>query len=40
MFGKKKKTSEPVTLLESWSPSCEIQELVEESDTCCYFYLS
>lgn len=39
MFGKKKKMSEPVTLLESWSPSCEIQAFVEESDTCCYFYL-
>ena len=39
MFGKKKKTSEPVILAESWSPSCRIQALVEESDTCCYFYL-
>ena len=39
MFGKKKKTSEPVVLVESWSPSCPIQALVEESDTCCYFYL-
>ncbi|MBP3459419.1 MAG: suppressor of fused domain protein [Lachnospiraceae bacterium] len=39
MFGKKKKSTEPVVLLESWSPSCEIQAFVEESDTCCYFYL-
>lgn len=40
MFGiKKKKKSEPVMLLESQSPSCPIQAFVEESDTCCYFYL-
>ena len=39
MFGKKKKKSEPVILAESWSPLCRIQALVEESDTCCYFYL-
>ena len=39
MFGKKQKKSEPVILLESWSPSCRIQAFVEESDTCCYFYL-
>lgn len=39
MFGKKKKKSEPVILEESWSPSCRIQAFVEESDTCCYFYL-
>ncbi len=39
MFGKKKKPSEPVILAESQSPSCRIQAFVEESDTCCYFYL-
>ena len=39
MFGKKKKMSEPVVIAESWSPSCQIQAFVEESDTCCYFYL-
>lgn len=39
MFGKKKKTEKPVILAESWSPSCRIQAFVEESDTCCYFYL-
>lgn len=39
MFGKKKKISEPVILAESRSPSCRIQAFVEESDTCCYFYL-
>ena len=33
------KMSEPVILLESQSPSCNIQAFVEESDTCCYFYL-
>ena len=31
--------SEPEVLLESWSPCCNIQAFVEESDTCCYFYL-
>ena len=36
---KKKKKSEPVILAESWSPSCQVQAFVEESDTCCYFYL-
>lgn len=39
MFGKKNKNAEPVILVESWSPSCPIQAFVEESDTCCYFYL-
>lgn len=39
MFGKKNKNAEPVVLVESRSPSCPIQALVEESDTCCYFYL-
>ncbi|MDE7224098.1 MAG: suppressor of fused domain protein [Acetatifactor sp.] len=39
MFRKKKKKSEPVVLVESGSPCCPIQALVEESDTCCYFYL-
>lgn len=39
MFGKNKKASKPVILAESWSPSCQIQAFVEESDTCCYFYL-
>lgn len=39
MFEKKKKNAEPVVLVESWSPSCPIQAFVEESDTCCYFYL-
>lgn len=39
MFGKKKKLSKPVILAESWSPTCRVQALVEESDTCCYFYL-
>lgn len=31
--------SEPNILLESWSPTCDVQAFVEESDTCCYFYL-
>ena len=31
--------SEPEVLVESWSPCCNIQAFVEESDTCCYFYL-
>lgn len=31
--------SEPRMLLESWSPVCEIQAFVEESDQNCYFYL-
>lgn len=39
MFGKKKKTEKPVILVGSWSPSCKIQALVEESDISCYFYL-
>lgn len=39
MSGKKKKTPESVIIAESWSPSCHIQALVEETDTCCYFYL-
>lgn len=39
MFGKRKEKSEPVILAESWSPCCQIQAFVEESDTCCYFYL-
>lgn len=39
MFGKKKKKAEPQILAESWSPCCQIQAFVEESDTCCYFYL-
>lgn len=39
MFEKKKKMSEPVVIAESWSPCCPIQAFVEESDTCCYFYL-
>lgn len=31
--------SEPRVLLEDWSPRCNVQAFVEESDTCCYFYL-
>ena len=31
--------SESRILLEDWSPCCNIQAFVEESDTCCYFYL-
>lgn len=31
--------SEPRILLESWSPICDVQAFVEESDTCCYLYL-
>lgn len=31
--------SEPRILVEDWSPCCDIQAFVEESDTCCYFYL-
>ena len=31
--------SEPVVIFEDWSPCCDIQAFVEESDTCCYFYL-
>ena len=30
---------EPEVLLESWSPVCNIQAFVEESETCCYLYL-
>lgn len=31
--------SEPKILLEEWSPVCNIQAVVEETDRCCYFYL-
>lgn len=31
--------SEPKILLESWSPVCDIQAFVEETDQNCYFYL-
>lgn len=31
--------SETHILLEEWSPICAVQAFVEESDTCCYFYL-
>ena len=31
--------SEPNILLESWSPVCDIQAFVEETDQNCYFYL-
>lgn len=31
--------SEPVVIFEDWSPCCDIQAFVEESDSCCYFYL-
>lgn len=31
--------SEPNILLDEWSPCCNIQAIVEENDTCCYFYL-
>lgn len=31
--------SEPKILLEEWSPVCNIQAVVEETDKCCYFYL-
>lgn len=30
---------EPEILVDSWSPVCEIQAFVEESESCCYFYL-
>ena len=30
---------EPKILLEEWSPVCNIQAFVEETDSCCYFYL-
>ncbi|MDE6221879.1 MAG: suppressor of fused domain protein [Lachnospiraceae bacterium] len=31
--------SGPKILLEEWSPVCNIQAFVEETDKCCYFYL-
>lgn len=31
--------AEPQILTEDWSPCCDVQAFVEESDTCCYFYL-
>ena len=31
--------SEPKILLDSWSPVCDIQAFVEETDQNCYFYL-
>ena len=35
----KKQNSQPEVILESNSPVCELQALVEKSDTCYYFYL-
>ncbi len=39
MFEKTQKMTESVILAESYSPCCPVQAFVEESDTCCYFYL-
>lgn len=36
---KKLSMKEPEIILESWSPCCDVQALVEKSESCYYFYL-